>query len=382
MMSAPSSSFHDYLPMGDPCLTKMEAITPILQTNDEFLGDAYENNNNNSNINNRNSVIKRPMNAFLLWARGERKRVSSDGYGVSQTSLSKLLGETWRHMSVEEKQPFLDMAETLKRQHHIDHPDYKFKPKQRSSTATKPAGSTATTTTAITKKNQSLTPQQQYSSISPSPVSCTSSASLSPVSNAAPHPIQSNVLAMCQAIIPSSASQNGNDWFYQLTGQPQSVIVAPVPRAQTSPLSSRRPVRIQIINKHDDIVLPPSTLLPMTPPPPASSSSLIMDESTPTLVDYLVNSCNIFNIPTNNNQQVLAPVIDDATGKQSEIRSRSSSFRLEYDTLNDSSVNHLTDLDQHYDSNGWIDTPLSSFGTNSTDIVPSSPYSSYDFLCL
>jgi hypothetical protein len=40
-------------------------------------------------------------------------------------------------MSVEEKQPFLDMAETLKRQHHIDHPDYKFKPKQRSTTGTK-----------------------------------------------------------------------------------------------------------------------------------------------------------------------------------------------------------------------------------------------------
>lgn len=40
-------------------------------------------------------------------------------------------------MSVEEKQPFLDMAETLKRQHHIDHPDYKFKPKQRSNNTNK-----------------------------------------------------------------------------------------------------------------------------------------------------------------------------------------------------------------------------------------------------
>jgi hypothetical protein len=40
-------------------------------------------------------------------------------------------------MSVEEKQPFLDMAETLKRQHHIDHPDYKFKPKQRSTIGNK-----------------------------------------------------------------------------------------------------------------------------------------------------------------------------------------------------------------------------------------------------
>jgi len=118
---------------------------------------------------------------------------------------------------------------------------------------------------------------------------------------------------MCQAIIPSS-SENNNDWFFQLTGQPQSVIVAPCPRTQTSPISSRRAVRIQIINKHDDIALPPPTLLPMTPPPPPSSSSFIVDESTPTLVDYLVNSCNIFNIPTINNHQVLAPVMDDPNG--------------------------------------------------------------------
>lgn len=40
-------------------------------------------------------------------------------------------------MSMEEKQPFLDMAEKLKRQHHLDHPDYRFKPKQRSMTVNK-----------------------------------------------------------------------------------------------------------------------------------------------------------------------------------------------------------------------------------------------------
>jgi hypothetical protein len=60
----------------------------------------------------------------------------------------KHMRNSFRHMSVEEKQPFLDMAETLKRQHHIDHPDYKFKPKQRSSNANK---------TTTTKKNSSFT---------------------------------------------------------------------------------------------------------------------------------------------------------------------------------------------------------------------------------
>jgi hypothetical protein len=299
-------------------------------------------------------------------------------------------------MSVEEKQPFLDMAETLKRQHHIDHPDYKFKPKQRSTIGNK----------TIMKKNSSFTrliylrnisfylfifiAQRQFSTIIPSPPHCTSSSSstsysslppLSPMSNAAPHSVQSNVLAMCQAIIPSSSSENNNDWFFHLTGQPQSVIVAPIPRTQTSPISSRRAVRIQIINKHDDIAVPPPTLLPMTPPPP--SSSLVINQSTPTLVDYFVNSCNMFSIPTSNNQQVLTAVMDDPNGKPTNFNyCFFYLYLIEYETLHDSSVNHLTDLDQQYDSSGWIDTPLSNFGTNSTDMVSSSPYSSYDFLCL
>jgi hypothetical protein len=113
-------------------------------------------------------------------------------------------------------------------------------------------------------------------------------------------------------MIPSS-SENNNDWFGQLTDHPQSVILAPIPRTQTSPISSRRAVRIQIINKHDDIAVPPPTLLPMTPPPP--SSSLVINQSTPTLADYFVNNCNMFYIPTSNNQQVLAPVTDDSNGK-------------------------------------------------------------------
>lgn len=37
------------------------------------------------------------------------------------------------------------------------------------------------------------------------------------------------------------------------------------------------------------------------------------------------------------------------------------------------------DLDQTYDVNGWIDTPISNFGTNTADIISISPY---DFLCL
>ena len=87
----------------DSSLTKLEAMSP-LANNENYFDETFNNEqqqqqSNQSNANDRsarNTVVKRPMNAFLLWARGERKRVSSDGYGVSQTSLSKLLGETWR----------------------------------------------------------------------------------------------------------------------------------------------------------------------------------------------------------------------------------------------------------------------------------------------
>lgn len=136
-------------------------------------------------------------------------------------------------------------------------------------------------------------------------------ASSSSMSNATTHPIQPTVLAMCQAIIPTTLSDNNNDWFLKLIGQPQPVIVAPQPRTQTSPISSRRAVRIQIINKHDDIILPPPSLLPMTPSP-LSSSSIPIDESTPTLVDYLTNTGTLFHMPINHQEST--SILDDIIG--------------------------------------------------------------------
>lgn len=327
-------------------------------------------------------------------------------------------------MPIDEKQPFLDMAETLKRQHQIDHPDYRFKPKQRSATGNK----------AIARKHHSpirmLLPkmilyirnsisafassvQRQFSTMLSSSFFSqqtqqqqqqqTTSSSSSTL-NATPHTIQPAVLAMCQAMIPtasSSTEHNNNDWFFKLMSKPQSVILAALPQTQTlsssssssaassssstsSSSSSRRAVRIQIINKHDDILLPPPSLLPMTPSS-FSSSSIAIDESTPTLVDYLTNTSTVFNIP--NDQPELIPLLDDITGKSSFIQENLSIdfflFRLvAYEAMPDGSTNDLMDLDQPCDISGWIDTPLSNFGVTTGDMISTSPYPVYDFLCL
>ena len=80
----------------DCLLPKIDPLSPIEILDEQFEQSFEEENNNSQTNSNRSANIKRPMNAFLLWARGERKRMSSDGFAVSQTSLSKLLGETWR----------------------------------------------------------------------------------------------------------------------------------------------------------------------------------------------------------------------------------------------------------------------------------------------
>ena len=80
-------------------LLKTEAIITTEATDDYCIPTFRNNSNtvyNDNNRKNKSSVVKRPMNAFLLWARGERKRISSNGCGISQTSLSKFLGEIWR----------------------------------------------------------------------------------------------------------------------------------------------------------------------------------------------------------------------------------------------------------------------------------------------
>lgn len=215
----------------------------------------------------------------------------------------------------------------------------------------------------------------------------TTAASSACTSSISSHSIQPAVLAMCQALIPttssSSSSDVNNEWFYKLINQPQSVIVAPLPRLQTSTISSRRAVRIQIINKHDEITLPPPSLLSMTPSPLSStSSSMPIDDSTPTLVEYLTN--NSTNFTMQSTQQGFSSIIDEIVGKFLVLFSHSVSnfLILEYEMLQDTSNHHLMDLDQPYDGNGWIDTPLSNFGTNSADPNATSSYSTYDFLCL
>ncbi|CAK8671368.1 unnamed protein product [Clavelina lepadiformis] len=66
--------------------------------------------------------MKRPMNAFMVWSRIERRKMDKDDPKMHNSEISKHLGVKQRKLSEEKKRPHIQDVKRLGTAHMKQHP--------------------------------------------------------------------------------------------------------------------------------------------------------------------------------------------------------------------------------------------------------------------
>ncbi|XP_059948085.1 transcription factor SOX-30-like isoform X2 [Mesoplodon densirostris] len=77
----------------------------------------------------RNGHVKRPMNAFMVWARIHRQALAKANPAANNAEISVQLGLEWNKLSEEQKKPYYDEAQKIKEKHREEFPGWIYQPR-------------------------------------------------------------------------------------------------------------------------------------------------------------------------------------------------------------------------------------------------------------
>uniref|UniRef100_A0A8B9CGA1 Transcription factor SOX-30 n=1 Tax=Anser brachyrhynchus TaxID=132585 RepID=A0A8B9CGA1_9AVES len=171
--------------------------------------------------------VKRPMNAFMVWARIHRPALAKANPTANNAEISVQLGLEWSKLSEEQKQPYYDEARKIKQRHREEFPGWVYQPRpgKRKRFPLNVSGLlSGTTQTIITTNPAAVLPFQSpgYSVVIPT------------VQNSIGHPV-------CEALsairLPASSVQRpGPMTLFQSTFASTTSLAVPAPTLPLHPV--------------------------------------------------------------------------------------------------------------------------------------------------